>query len=83
MIKRVALDGVDEPTRFAGRRNQVVPAPCRQMPATSIDAGDLDGNRIETVEVVQQPAVDAIGRERCLNCRDVEPRRRLKHAEQV
>ena len=31
MSQRVALDDMDQGPRFAGRRNQVEPAPCGQM----------------------------------------------------
>ena len=69
MVERIALDGMDEAARFAGRRDEVVPAPRREVPAVAVDAGHFAGDGIQPVEIVQQPAVEAVGRERRLNGR--------------
>ena len=44
MRQRMALDGMNQSARLAGRGNQVVPAACREMPALMVDARQLSGN---------------------------------------
>ena len=46
------------------------------MTALTRDRGDLGGDRVQPAEIVEQPAVDAVGRQRRLDGRDVERRRR-------
>ena len=45
------------------------------MSALTADASHVGGHRVQAAEVVQQPAVDAVGGQRRLNGRDVERRR--------
>src|SRR5438128_2642771 len=80
MVECVALYRVDETARFTGGRDEIVPAPCGEMAAAPVDAGDFDGNRIEPVEIVQQPSVQPIGGERRLDGRHIKPCGRLEHA---
>ena len=61
------LDRVHQLLRRARGRNEVVPAPRRVLPE---QPGQLDGDRVRPVKVVEQPAVDAVDRERLLNCRE-------------
>src|SRR5438874_1980979 len=71
MRERVALDCVDEPARRALGRNEIVPAPRREMTSLTADAGHLGGNRVESAEIVEQPGVDAVGSEGRLNAGDI------------
>ena len=72
MRERVALDRVHQGARFAGGRNQVVPAPRRQMAALPADTGKVGGDRIQAAEIVQKPRIDAVGLERCLHRDDIQ-----------
>src|SRR5262249_12806369 len=75
MRERLPLDLMDEAARLPGRRNQVEPAACREMAALAIDRRHVGGDRIETAEVGQQPAVDAVGFQGRLNVSNIEPGR--------
>ena len=44
MRQRMALDGMNQSARLAGRGNQVVPAACREMAALMVNARQLGGN---------------------------------------
>jgi hypothetical protein len=77
MRQRVLLDFVHEAARLAGGRNQVVPAPGCEVSALPPDPGHVGGQRIQAAEVVQQPAVDAVGGERRLHGPHVQSDRRL------
>ena len=56
--------------------NQVVPAPRGQMTPLTCDRRHLGGDRVESAKIVEQPAVDAVSRQRRLDGRDVNRRRR-------
>src|SRR5262249_12843293 len=69
MIERRGLDRVHEAARLALCRNEIKPAPGREVAALPADARDLDGNRIEAAEVVEQPRIEAFGAQRRLDRR--------------
>ena len=46
------------------------------MAALTGDRRDVGGDRVEAAKIVEQPAVEAVGRQRRLDGRDVERRRR-------
>ena len=56
--------------------NQVVPAPAGEMTLLTGDRGQLGGDRVQSAKVVEQPAVDAVRRQRRLDGRDVDRRHR-------
>ena len=74
MLERVRLDGVHQGARFAGRGDEVVPAPRGEVPALAADAGDVHRDAIDAVEVVQQPPVEPLRTQGCLHRPDVERR---------
>ena len=78
MVQSVTFDGVDETPWLRRSRNEVVPTSRRQMAALPPDRRELDGNRVQAAEIVEQPTVEAIGAQRRLNGRHVEPRRFVK-----
>src|SRR4051812_28285166 len=43
------------------------------MAALPIDAADVDGNRVDPAEIVEQPSVEAVGLQRLLDVFDIEP----------
>src|SRR5262249_22461908 len=75
VAERILFDDVNEAARLARRRDEVVPATGREMTALSRHAGHVDGDRIEAAEVVQQPAVETVGLQGCLNVSNIEPGR--------
>jgi len=80
---RAALDAVLESARLAIGRDQVIPPPRREVAALAADGGHVGGNGIQAAEVVQQPAVEAIGRQRTLDVFNIEPGRcRWGHPDQ-
>jgi hypothetical protein len=70
--ERVLLDLVDQAARLAARGYQVVPAPGREVSPLLADTRDIGGQRVQPAEVVEEPPVDAVGREGCLNRADVQ-----------
>ena len=74
MRERVRLDGVHQGARFAGRGDEVVPAPRGEVPALPADAGDVHRDRVDAAEVVQQPPVEPLRAQGRLHRRDVERR---------
>jgi len=77
--RRTALDRVNEAARFTRCGDEVVPAPGGEVSAVPADAGNLAGDGVQPVKIVQQPAVEAVGPEGGLNGGDVEPGCRLGH----
>jgi len=67
-----------EAAGLSGCRDEVIPAACREM-AIPPRAGDVGRDRITAVEIVEQPAVEAVGLQRRLNGGDVDSCRRLQH----
>ena len=59
--ERILFDGVNEPARLASRWDQVIPAPRREVTALPRDGRHVGRDRIDPAEVVEQPAVDAVG----------------------
>jgi hypothetical protein len=76
MREGILLDRVHEAARFACCGNEVVPAPSRQMSGLTAHGRDIGRNRVDAAEIVQQPAVEAVGYERRLDVFDIEPGRR-------
>src|SRR5262245_31489582 len=72
MCQRLALDGVDESARLTVRRDQVVPAPGREVPALAAYTGDFGRNEIGSAKIVEQPRIDPFRAKRSLYCRHVE-----------
>ena len=67
MSQRAGFDRVHQPARLAGRGNQVVPPPRRQMTALVSDARDVGRDRVDAAEVVEQPGVEPFGFQRVAN----------------
>ena len=63
-------------SRLAVGRDEIEPAPRRQMPGLMRDRRDVGGDRVEPAKIVEQPALDPVGDERRLDGRDVDRRRR-------
>ena len=76
VCERVTLDRMDEPARLPDCGNQVVPASAGEMTLLMGDRRELGGDRIQSAKVVEQPAVDAVSRQRRLDGRDVNRRHR-------
>ncbi len=74
--ERVRLDGVHQGARLAGRGDEVVPTPRGEVSALPADAGDVHRDGVAAAEVVQQPPVELLRAQGCLNRPDVERRRR-------
>ena len=70
VVEGVALDGVHERPRAAGGGHEVVPAAGRHLAAVDTRQGPGDG--IGTVEVVEEPAIQAVFAQRHLHCADIE-----------
>jgi hypothetical protein len=73
MRERVLLDLVDEAARLRRWPESGSTSAGREVAALAADAGDVGGQRIQAAEVVEQPAVEAVGGERRLHRADVEP----------
>src|SRR5262245_48323709 len=71
LIEIVALDRVDETARLAVSGNEVVPAAGGHV-LTAGQAGQACGNRVRSVKVVEQPAIQARVSQRVLHGGDVE-----------
>src|SRR6266404_3662701 len=68
------LDRVNQPSRRSLSGNQVVPAARREVAALPTQPGNVGGYRIETVKIVQQPAVQALLPKSCGDGAHVESR---------
>jgi len=70
VVERMSLDRMDQGARLPLGRHEVVPAAGRHLGA--IDAGKTTRDGIRSVEVVQQPAVEAVFAQCGLHRVDVE-----------
>src|SRR5262245_47858854 len=68
-----------EATGLTLRRYQVVPPPRRQMAALKAGPGEAGGNRVESAEVVEQPAVYLLAPECRLDRRHIQVRTSTEH----
>ena len=66
VIEVVALDGVHERPRLAGLRDQVEPAPRRQVSGVT-HPGEPVRHRIRAVKIVEEPRVEPVGLEGLLD----------------
>src|SRR5258706_12127184 len=83
MIERASFDGVHEAARLAGCRNQVIPAPRREMSSAPVEPRHFNGDWIQAVEIVEQPRVEAVSGKRCLNAAEVKSGCRLGHSPSI
>jgi len=78
MSQRIFFDLVDEAPRITGGGNEVIPAARRKVAALFSHPGHVSRNRIQAAKIVQQPPVEAVGRQRGLDRGNVEPGRYLR-----
>src|SRR4051794_20932796 len=64
---------MDERAGLAAGGNQVVPPSRREMAALPSDSADVDGNRVDPAEIVEQPPVEPVGLQRLLDGFNIEP----------
>jgi hypothetical protein len=70
----VRFDRMNKGARFAGCGDEVVPPTCREVPPLPADTGDVHGDAVHAVKIVEQPPVEPLRTQRRLDRPDVECR---------